>query len=117
MRSFRNKYLISILCVAFFLVVGDCISTYLCLTTPLPEGVKVQEANLMSQWMFQYWGLVPGLMIFLAVKSISLCIIYKWAQTHHITHLFFRGTMTVTILITGYVNYNNWSIYYKLLQG
>ncbi|KKK80344.1 hypothetical protein LCGC14_2824460, partial [marine sediment metagenome] len=92
MRSSRNKYLISVLWVVFFLVVGDCISTYLCLTTPVPEGVKVWEAQPLSQQIFQHWGLVPGLMIFFAAKSIFLYIVYKWAQTHRVMHLFFLFT-------------------------
>ena len=110
-----SKALLAILCVLFVLIVGDCVSTYLCLTTPVPEGLSVWEANPISEWMFQRWGIVSGLTIFVLSKGIALIIVWKWAHTSPGHMLLFLVMMSGATLITAYVNYNNFYIYYLLV--
>lgn len=111
-----SKALLAILCVLFVLIVGDCVSTYLCLTTPPPEGTSVWEANPISVWMFQRWGIMSGLVIFALVKAICLIIIWKWAHTSPGHMLLFLTLMSGSVLVTAYVNYNNFYIY-AMLRG
>lgn len=40
---------------------ADHWTTYLCLRTPLP-GWEVTEANPIADWLFESFGLVPGLL-------------------------------------------------------
>jgi hypothetical protein len=110
-----SKALLAILYVVFVLIVGDCVSTYLCLTTPVPESISVWEANPLSEWMFQHWGIVSGLVIFLLTKVIGLIIIWKWAHTSPGHMLLFLILMSGAVLVTAYVNYNNFYIYYLLV--
>jgi hypothetical protein len=109
-----NKVFISVLCVVFLLVLGDCVSTYLCLSTPAPEHLNVWEANLLSAWSFQAIGLVPGLVAFIAIKAAGLVIIYNWAQRGSRERLIFTGLMVGVAVMTAYVNYNNFYIYHLL---
>lgn len=110
-----SKALLAILCVLFVLIVGDCVSTYFCLTTPSP-GHNVWEANLVSAWMFEHWGLVSGLVIFVLAKAIALITIWKWAHVSPGHMLLFLILVGGSIPVTAYVNYSNFSIYYLLVN-
>jgi uncharacterized protein YacL len=110
-----SKALFAILCVLFVLILGDCVSTYLCLTTPSPE-YNVWEANPVSEWLFQAIGLVPGLVIFALAKAIALLIVWKWAHVSPGHMLLFLILMGGSIPVTAYVNYNNFHIYYLLVN-
>jgi hypothetical protein len=94
----------------FLLIVGDCVSTYFCLTTASDE-YQVWEFNPISDWMFQAWGLIPGLLVFVLVKGLGLIYLYKRASVSILRHKIVCVFIVGAILITGYVNYNNWSIY------
>ena len=109
-----SRTLLVILCVVFALVVGDCVSTYLCLTAPVLEEIEVWEANPLSEWLFQTIGLVPGLLAFVAVKAAGLVIIYHWGKRSPGECLLWSVMMVGAALITAYVNYNNFYIYYLL---
>ncbi len=109
-----SKALFAVLCVLFVFILGDCVSTYLCLTTPPPEGIAVWEANPVSEWMFQHLGIVSGLAIFVLAKGIALIIVWKWAHVSPGHMLLFLILMSGAILVTAYVNYNNFYIYYLL---
>ena len=100
----------------FVLIVGDCVSTYLCLTTPPPEGTSVWEANPISVWMFQRWGIVSGLVIFALAKAIGLIILWKWAHTSPGHMLLFLILLGGAIPVTAHVNYNNFYIYYLMVN-
>jgi len=110
-----KNLLFVILCVLFVLIVGDCVSTYLCLTTPPPEDIRVWEVNPVSAWMFERWGIVSGLVIFVLVKAIALIFIWKWAHRSPKRMLVSTWLMSGAILMTAYVNYNNFYIYHLLV--
>ena len=66
--------------------------------------------------MFQRWGIASGLVIFLLVKAIGLVFIWKWAHRSVWRMRFYLTAMGGAVLLTAYVNYNNFSIYYLLVN-
>jgi hypothetical protein len=113
----RGRFLPDILGLLFLLILGDCLSTYLCLTSPVPEGWQVTEVNLISVWMFENWGLVPGLIVFATVKGIALYLMYHWVMTWPLwAYRLWTLIMVGAVILTALVNYNNWSIYAVLSQ-
>lgn len=110
-----SKALLAILCVLSFLIVGDAVSTYLCLTIPTPEGIDVWEYNPVAEWTFRHLGLVPGLLTSLLVKALGLIFIWKWAHQSRGRMLFYLTFMCGAVLLTAYANFNNWYIYYRLV--
>lgn len=111
-----NRLLLSVFVLLMFLVVGDCVSTYYCLTTAT-DTYQVREGNVVVGWLLQQVGLVEGLTLLAAAKATGLVYLFvaaKVNRAHYLTILV--GTLGAT-LITGYINYSNWSVYYTLLNG
>lgn len=108
-----SKLLLSIFGVLYLLVLGDCVSTYLCLTTPSPNH-NISEANPVSAWTFSLIGLVPGLTLMAAGKAIGLVILYRLAMSKAHTYWLIAGGMSVALFITLYANLNNWYILYVI---
>lgn len=99
--------------LAFLLVIGDCVSTYLCLST-VSEQYRVYEANLLSDLVFGWVGMVPGLVIMGIGKALGLvflCLVY--ARRPKRRAVVILGLLFL-VLMTAYVNANNWSIYWML---
>ncbi len=111
----ESKLLLPIFCVVLLLIVGDCVSTYYCLTTPSP-GIRVWEANPLAEWLFQKVGLVPGLALHVVVKGILLVLLYRLTERSKVSRRIILGGMTGAALLMGYVNYSNWSIYLALVN-
>lgn len=110
-----KNLLVDVMTVLFLLIIGDHVSTYLCLTTPT-ETYKVWEVNPISAWGFGLIGLVPTLILQLVIKGVALVWAYRWAQRSMLHYRFMWFIMIGAVLITGYVNYNNFYIY-MLLRG
>jgi hypothetical protein len=66
--------------------------------------------------MFQHLGLVSGLVISALTKLIGLAIVWKGAHRSPGHMLLFLILMSGAVLVTAYVNYNNFSIYYLLVN-
>jgi hypothetical protein len=68
--------LLGLTCIYLFMVFGDCVTTYLCLTTP-NEAYQVWEGNLLSAWLFTQVGLVQGLALASGAKVLALVWLYR----------------------------------------
>jgi hypothetical protein len=53
---------------------ADHWTTYLCLRQPV-DGWTVYEANPIAEWLFQTFGLVPGLMVDSTVTLIAVAFL------------------------------------------
>ena len=111
----ENKLLLSIFGVLYLLVIGDCVSTYLCLTT-VNEGYSAWEGNPASAWIFQQLGLIPGLGAMLVAKALGILILNALSKRSRSSYVFILVGMLGAVLITGYVNYNNWYVYSHLIS-
>lgn len=110
-----SKPLVDVMLLLFLLIIGDNVSTYLCLTTST-ETYKVWEANPISAWLFQSVGMVNGMILQLITKGIALVWLYHYSTKSMMHYRLVWFMMLGAVLITGYVNYSNWSIY-ALLRG
>jgi len=110
-----NKLLLSIFGILYLLVIGDCVSTYLCLTT-FNDGYTAWEGNLVSAWLFQQLGLIPGLGAMLVAKALGIVILNVLSKRSRSNYVVVLVGMIGAVLITGYVNYNNWYVYSHLIS-
>jgi hypothetical protein len=110
-----NKLLLSIFGLLYLLVIGDCVSTYLCLTT-VSDSYAAWESNPISAWIFQQLGLIPGLVAMLVVKGFGVLILNVMSKKNKSNYIVILVGMLGAVLITGYVNYNNWGVYYHLVN-
>jgi Domain of unknown function (DUF5658) len=63
-----------LLLAALLLSGADHWTTYLCLSRPL-DGYAVSEANPLTAWLFQSFGLVPGLVLDAAVTLAAVVLL------------------------------------------
>ena len=112
----KNKLLLVISVLLYLLIIGDCISTYYCLTTPTLT-YEVREGNPATAWLFQQVGLVTGLWLLLVVKAVGLVYLSAISKHCRVRYWTVLVGMVGAILVTGYVNYNNWSVYYHILHS
>jgi hypothetical protein len=108
-----SKFLAEVMGLLFLLILGDFVSTYLCLTTP-NEFYKVWEVNPLSAWMFGVMGIVPALALQAAIKGGALIWCHHWSQRSMLHYRVMWIMMLGALLITGYANVNNWQIYHLL---
>jgi len=113
--SENNKLLLFALSLLLLLLLGDNLSTYLCLTSP-DRGHIVSEMNPISAWMFGSLGLVPSLTIQMVIKVIGVVFLYWWAKTRADTCRRITVGVSVAALMVLGANVNNWWIYYDLLR-
>ncbi len=111
----QNKFLLSVFILLYLLIVGDCVSTYFCLTAST-SAYRVWEGNPVTNWLFQWVGLVPGLVLLAVAKAVGLFYLFAVAKTGRVYYLLILIGMLGATLIAGYVNYNNWSVYYHILH-
>lgn len=111
----KNSLLLELFLVLFLLIAGDCVSTYLCLTT-FSERYLAWEANPVTAWLFAAIGLLPGLSLMLVGKSLMFIPLYKLAQLSRGLYRFILLGTLLAVLLTAWVNYNNWSLYTLLLE-
>jgi hypothetical protein len=92
------------------LACGDCVSTYLVLTTPT-ETYRVWEGNVLSAWLFAQVGLVQGLALATTVKALMLAGLYRLvARRADLRTLAVLG-MAFAINTHLWANLNNWYIW------
>ena len=78
-------------------------TTYLCLRSPI-SGWEVSEANPISDWLFSWIGLVPGL----AVDSlITVFAVLFLLSTQRLSKSVKVGFFCAVTLCTGYAVINN----------
>lgn len=82
---------------------ADHWTTYLCLRSPV-AGWEVIEANPISDWLFSWIGLVPGLLLDSVITVFAVAFLL-WTNrlTQNVKRAFF-GLVTLT---TGYAVINN----------
>jgi len=83
---------------------ADHWTTYLCLRAPI-DGWLVAEANPLAQWLFDSFGLVPGLMIDSGVTLGAIAFLVSTRQIPKLTKGLFFG---LVIVGTTVAVYNNW---------
>ena len=83
---------------------ADHWTTYLCLRAPV-AGWQVAEANPLAQWLFQSFGLVPGLLIDSGVTLGAIAFLLSTRQIPKLTKGLFFG---LVIVGTSVAVYNNW---------
>ena len=67
-------------------------------------------------WLFRQVGLVTGLAFMAAAKAVGLIYLFATAKLGRIYYLTILIGMLGATLVTGYANYNNWSVYYDILN-
>ena len=110
-----NKLLLSSLFLLLFLGLGDCVSTYLCLSVSSPD-YYVSEVNPLSAWAFDLVGIVPGLVILSAPKIAGLAVLYKLAMSRGNTYWPITGGLILSVVLVFVANINNWYILHVLTQ-
>lgn len=112
----KDGTLLRLLTLVFVLVIGDHLSTYLCLVTP-NLTMTGSETNPFSQWLFINIGLAPALILQTTVKAILFYVIYRmyiynpnYPNRQRLLNLSL-WVMLVVLIIT---NINNWYILYRL---
>lgn len=106
----RPQFLLGLIFFYLFLVIGDCVSTYLCLTTPTDE-YNVGEANLLSAWLFAQVGLVQGLALSTMIKATLSVWLYRIVQSRPHLLTFSTLGMAFAVSSTLWANLNNWYIW------
>ena len=82
-------------------------TTYLCLRQPI-TGWQVSEANPISEWLFSWIGLVPGLLV---DSLITVCAVIFLVTTPRLPQLVKTAFFCAVVLSTGYAVVNNlWAI-------
>ena len=109
-----SKLLLSIFGALTLLILGDDISTYLCLTAAAPDYV-VSEANPLSAWMFGLIGIIPALALQGVVKGAGMAILYKMATLWSPrTYKLIAYGMGFAVVVTLGANLNNWYVLYVI---
>ena len=85
------------------LTLADHWTTYLCLHAPV-EGWNVSEANPVADWLFEWAGLGPGLMIDTIVTLLAVAFV---ATTHVLDRPYKTALLALITLSTGYAVFNN----------
>jgi hypothetical protein len=96
--------LVALAALTIVLSAADHWTTYLCLRVPI-EGWQVAEANPLAQWLFDSFGLVPGLVI---DSGVTLGAIAFLLSTHQIPKMMKGLFFGLVIVGTSVAVYNNW---------
>jgi len=111
-----NKLLLAIFGVLALLILGDDVSTYLCLTTP-SENYNTTEANPLSAWMFGLMGIIPALTLQGVVKGGGMVVLYKMGTLWNPrTYKLIAWGMGGAVLVTLLANLNNWYTLYIITR-
>jgi hypothetical protein len=101
-NSETRVYILAVLTV--LLSAADHWTTYLCLRSPI-AGWQVAEANPLAQWLFDSFGLVPGLMIDSGVTLAAIAFLLSTSRVPKLAKRLFFG---LVIAGTTVAVYNNW---------
>jgi hypothetical protein len=83
---------------------ADAYTTWTCLHIPIPG---VTEANPITAWLFEVWGLVPGL----CVDGIVTALAVLWiGLTQRVPPLSKSVVFLVVTILTSWAVYNNYQI-------
>ena len=108
-----SKFLLAIFGVLTLLILGDDVSTYLCLTVPSPHH-NVSEMNPVSAWMFGLLGIIPALALQGAVKGVGMVVLYRLAMRKPHTYKLIAWGMGIALIPSLFANVNNWRILYVI---
>jgi hypothetical protein len=89
--------------LTLLLTAADHWTTYLCLKSPVP-GFDVSEANPIANWLFQSFGLVPGILLDSAVTLLAIGFLVSTALIPRPAK---RVFLMVVIGWTGFAVLNN----------
>jgi hypothetical protein len=89
--------------LTLLLTAADHWTTYLCLKSPVP-GFDVSEANPIADWLFQSFGLVPGILLDSAVTLLAIGFLVSTALIPRPAK---RVFLMVVIGWTGFAVLNN----------
>ena len=78
-------------------------TTYVCLRQPV-SGWQVIEANPISEWLFSWIGLVPGLLF---DSFITVCAVLFLVTTRRLPQTLKTVFFSAVVLTTGYAVVNN----------
>ncbi len=95
---------------AFLLSLADHWTTYLCLRAPVP-GWQVIEANPWAAQLFEWVGLVPGLLIDTGVTVLALGVLIVTTRFPEWLKLLLLGVVVTT---TGLAVANNLEALFQL---
>lgn len=96
--------MLRLLTVTTLLLTGaDHWTTYLCLAEPV-SGWMVTEANPFAEWLFQWAGLGPGLLIDTAITVFAVAFL---ATTRTFDHSVKVALLAIITASTGYAVVNN----------
>jgi hypothetical protein len=82
---------------------ADHWTTYVCLRSPI-SGWQVTEANPISDWLFAWIGLVPGLVIDSVITVLAVLFLLS---THRLPKTVKMAFLCAVVLSTGYAVVNN----------
>jgi len=82
---------------------ADHWTTYLCLRQPV-SGWQVTEANPISGWLFETFGLVPGLLI---DSGVTVCAVAFLLTTRRLPAFVKKVFFGLVVVATSYAVYNN----------
>ncbi len=105
-----SKLLPGILITLGILIIGDGISTYLCLTTP-SDTYEVWEGVGPVRGLFDTIGLAPGLILIFVTKITLLVWLYRIARKGAVVYWIAVVGTLLGALFLAYANLNNWYIY------
>lgn len=108
--SVRPRFLLGLIFFYFVLNLGDCVSTYLCLTA-LHESYNVGEANPLSAWLFAQVGLVHGLALSSVIKVALSVWLYRLVLRQPGLLTFATLGMAFAVSSVLWANLNNWYIW------
>jgi hypothetical protein len=87
---------------------ADNTTTFLCLRAPVP-GFDVAEANPAAAWLFDWIGLLPGLVLEMVVTSAAIAFL---VQTTHVPPRVKLGLLLVLAALPAWAAINNaWVIH------
>jgi uncharacterized protein DUF5658 len=104
MRSNPEAQVKVLATLTILLSAADHWTTYLCLRAPV-AGWQVAEANPLAQWLFESFGLVPGLLIDSGVTLGAIVFLLSTTQVPKLAKGLFFG---LVITGTSIAVYNNW---------
>jgi hypothetical protein len=103
-RTNPEKRMHALAALTILLSAADHWTTYLCLRAPV-TGWQVAEANPLAQWLFDSFGLIPGLLIDSGVTLGAIAFLLSTQQIPKLTKGLFFG---LVIVGTSVAVYNNW---------
>ncbi len=99
----RSPFVFGIGVALLLATIGDHYTTWMCLRAPVP-GWEITEVNPIADYLFQVFGLVPGLLIDSLATVIALTWVYR---TNAFTDKLKIGCGLAATAITVYAVVNN----------